>query len=270
MGAKTSSAPPTDPRLVDAQIASMGVQNDAIKALSANSTALLPLQRAQLKFGLDSAKTAYDQNQEQYGVFKKQQTQLLGLQRKAQDAADLYSSDDYQNKLAGQGMADVEQGAAAARAGSVRDLTRMGLDPSSGRFAAMTAGTNMNVAAAKAQAANMARTAAKQLGWNLQDRAAGMLTGASSGLTSSIGTGAGFGASGLGLVNTGLQGMNMGFNDMGRMAGSLGQNAAGMYGAQAGFKSQQDQLAASSDPFMTILGAAAGVGTSWGLNKFVK
>ena len=36
-----------------------------------------------------------------------------------------------------------------------------------------------------------------------------------------------------------------------------------MYGAQANYKNAQDQIAAQNDPFNTILGAAAGVGTSW-------
>lgn len=40
-----------------------------------------------------------------------------------------------------------------------------------------------------------------------------------------------------------------------------------MYGAQASYKNSQDQIAASSDPFNTILGAAAGIGTAWALKK---
>jgi hypothetical protein len=42
----------------------------------------------------------------------------------------------------------------------------------------------------------------------------------------------------------------------------MGANASNMFNAQAGFKNAQDQIAASSDPFNTILGAAAGAATT--------
>jgi hypothetical protein len=52
----------------------------------------------------------------------------------------------------------------------------------------------------------------------------------------------------------------------------MGSNATSMYGAQASYKNSQDQIAASNDPFNTILGAAAGgagaVGMAYGLKKF--
>jgi hypothetical protein len=49
----------------------------------------------------------------------------------------------------------------------------------------------------------------------------------------------------------------------------MGANATGMFNAQAQFKSSQDQIAASSNPLNTILGAVAGVGTSWALGSLL-
>ena len=70
-------------------------------------------------------------------------------------------------------------------------------------------------------------------------------------------------------VNAGAGGMNAGFTSAADIAGRVGANATSMFGAQASYKNAQDQIAASSDPTNTILGAAAGVGTSWALGKFL-
>lgn len=64
MGSKSSNAPAPDPRLVEAQIRSMGIQDDVIKRVMQQSEEILPLQKEQLQFGLDSARTAYDQSQQ--------------------------------------------------------------------------------------------------------------------------------------------------------------------------------------------------------------
>jgi len=42
----------------------------------------------------------------------------------------------------------------------------------------------------------------------------------------------------------------------------MGSNATSMYGAQANYKNQQDQIAASSDPFASLLGAGAQLGAA--------
>ena len=62
MGSKSSNAPAPDPRLVEAQIRSMGIQDDVIKRVMQQSEEIQPLQKEQLQFGLDTARTAYDQS----------------------------------------------------------------------------------------------------------------------------------------------------------------------------------------------------------------
>ena len=63
MGSKSSSAPAPDPRLVEAQIRSMGIQDDVIQRVMQQSEEIMPLQREQMQFGLDASRKAFDQAQ---------------------------------------------------------------------------------------------------------------------------------------------------------------------------------------------------------------
>ena len=64
MGSKSSSsAPPPDPRLIEAQIRSLGVQDDVIKQIMANANEMLPLQKEQTQFALDTARQAVTDSQ---------------------------------------------------------------------------------------------------------------------------------------------------------------------------------------------------------------
>ena len=64
MGSKSSSAPAPDPRLIDAQIRSMGYQDAAIQRIMQQSDEILPIQREQMQFGLDAQRTAWEQSQQ--------------------------------------------------------------------------------------------------------------------------------------------------------------------------------------------------------------
>lgn len=152
-----------------------------------------------------------------------------------------------------------------ARQAQTRGLQRMGVNPGSGKMLAMQSQMGLSEAAAKAGAVNKVREAARLEGYGLTDRASNALSGYPAMGMATTGSGAGFGANGLNIANQGLAGMNSGWGATASTAGAMGSNATGMYGAQANYKNQQDQIAASSDPFNTILGAAAGVGTSWAL-----
>lgn len=268
MGSKSSSAPPPDPRLIDAQINSMGIQNTAIQQMMSNAGYLLPLQKEQMQFGLDTARTAYTQSQadREYALAKR--GQLSTFQDKAIADANKFSSADYANQQAAIGLADVNQGFSSARAQQARGLSRMGINPNSGRALAMGNQMSIAQAGAGAQAANMARTAARDLGLRYDDRASGLLSGYPSMGMATTGSGAGFGAAGLSLANSGLAGMNSGYGAASGAAGNMGQNAAGMYGAEASYKNAQDQIAASNNPFNTILGAATGVGMAAGIKRW--
>lgn len=268
MGSKSSSAPAPDPRLISAQINSMGVQDAAIQQVLKNSAELAPLQRQQLQFGLDSAKTAYTQSQADRDWMLSRRGQLSNVQDRLVKDAEEFNSEDRLNQMLGTADADVDSAFSGARGQMARGLARTGVTPGSGRSLAMNNQLTMAQAASKVAAANKVRTAARAEGMALTDRAHNALAGYPAMGMSATGAGAGYGSAGLGLANAGLAGMNSGFGQAGSMAGGLGSNAAGMYGAMGSYKNGQDQIAASSDPFNTLLGAVSGAGTSWALGKW--
>lgn len=258
MGGKSSSAPPPDPRLVEAQIRSMGVQDSAINQVMKNANQMMPIQKAQMQLGLDSSRTAYNQSQEDRTWMLGRRGMLSGVQDKVAAQANDFNETARGNELSQQGMADVEMGLSGQRESAMRSASRRGLSASAVGDAFARQGTGG--AMAKAQAAFMARNAAKAEGLQLTDRAGNMLAGYPAMAMGATGAGAGFGAAGLGLANQGLAGMNSGYGAAGTMAGQMGSNASSMYGAMGSYKNGADQIAASNDPFNTILGAAAGAG----------
>lgn len=268
MGSKSSNAPAPDPRLVDAQIESMGVQNAAIQQMLSNTESLAPLQRQQLQFGLDAARTAYDQGQQdrQYALDMRGRY-TSAIEPILQDARS-FNQSDRETQLRGMVSADVSQAFDAARGQQTRELTRLGINPNSGRFASFNNQMGSDEALAKVMANRKVAEAARAEGLNLRANAANLLSGFPAQAAGLGASGAGLGLSGLNTVNAGLTGLNSGYGAASTAANQWGNNATSMWNAQANYKSQQDQIAASSDPFSTILGAAAGIGTRWALGKW--
>jgi hypothetical protein len=258
-----SSAPPPDPRLIEAQIRSMGFQDDAIRQIMGNAADLAPLQKEQLQFGLSSARTAYGQSQDDRGFMLNRRDKLSGLQDTLTADATSFNSADRADQLAGQATADVNQGFSNARAQSGRAMARMGINPGSGRALAMDNQTAITQAAALAGASTNARTSARMEGRALTDRATNALAGYPAMGMAATGAGAGYGSSGISIANTGLAGLNSGAMGAGGMAGQMGSNAANMYGVMGNYKSAQDKIAADSDPFASILGAGATLGAAY-------
>lgn len=79
-GDKGSDAPPPDPRLVEAQLKSMGIQDSAIQEIMANTRELMPIQKEQMRFGLDTSRTAWDQSQADRGYSLERRGELTTLQ----------------------------------------------------------------------------------------------------------------------------------------------------------------------------------------------
>lgn len=266
-GSKGSSAPPPDPRLIERQVRSMDVQDAAINRTLDIAEEFAPLQREQLRFGLDAARTAYGQSQQDRNWLLGRRATLGRLQDSMIDEASSFDTEARRAQLAGEAATDVSNAFGTSRAAAARGLTRIGVNPASGAYGAMMRQSTTDEAVAKAAAMNKVRTAARMEGLALKDRAANTLAGYPAMGLQATGAGAGYGASGLALANTGLSGMNSGYGLAGQMAGQMGQNATGMFNAQAGYKNTQDQIAASSDPWNTMLGAAAGVGMSYALKR---
>lgn len=262
MGSRSSSAPAPDPRLVEAQIRSMGIQDDVIKRVMQQSEEMLPLQKEQLQFGLDTARTAYDQSQQDRTWMLDRRGSLTTMQDTLAQDARSFNTEDKANELAGKAMADVNQGFANAEGQQSRALARMGVNPSSGKALAIGNQTAIAKATALAAAGAGARDRARSEGYALTDRATNALAGYPAMGMQATQSGAGFGASGTTIANQGLAGINSGYGAAGTMAGQMGQNAASMYGAMGSYKNGADNAAANANPMGALLGAGAQLGAA--------
>lgn len=264
-GGKGSSAPAPDPRLVEAQIKSMGIQDNAIQQMLANSNELAPLQKQQLQFALDSSKTAYEQSQSDRQWLLSRRDQLSGMQDKLVKEAQDFNTDARREELAGQAMADVNAAASSARDQSARSMARMGINPASGRAAAMDQQLQLTQTVAGAGAANNARTAAREEGRALTDRAVNALAGYPAMSSQASTTGAALGGNGVGLTSASLAGRNAGYGSAAAVAGQMGTNATSMWGAQANYKANSESGGSSFADTAGGIGSLVGSGLKlWG------
>lgn len=248
-----SSAPPPDPRLVAGQLESMGIQNSAIKQMMANNAEMAPLQKQQLQKALQYADEDRAYTTERRGI-------LTGFQNKAVKAANDFNEEGTAAANIKRAGADMSSGYANAMGMNTRAMERKGGNIYGGRKASMDAAGAIGFSANVAGVNDRIRQAAKAEGLALNDRASNMLAGFPAMSMGTSGTGMNY-------ANAGLAGMNAGWGGASSAAGGMGSNAAGMYNAMGNYKNGQDQIAASNDPFNTILGAASGVGMSWALGK---
>ena len=250
------SMPAPDPALIAAQIKSLGIQDEALNAIMSNSRAMLPLQQEQMQFGLDSAKTAYNNAQADREYSIERRNRLSDQQDELIQDAKEFNTEAKASELSDKAQADVNAGFSNAEAQQTRSLERMGVAPGSGKFAAMSNQNSLAKATALAGASNNARTAARQEGRALTDRATNALAGYPSMSAQATGQGAQFGGLGLNYANQGAAGMNSGFQSG---AGVAGSSAAG-YGNAWGLQSNaylQDQR--NQESMGSVLGGVGGL-----------
>lgn len=254
-----SSAPPPDPRLVQAQIDSLGIQNNAIQQIEQISAQEAPLQQQQLQASVDATNQALKQSQSNYDYTVAQRSKLTPLQDQMISDANSFSSGDMPAQLVRQSGADVEQAFNQQRQSNAMDMARYGVNPSSGASMALNNSTNIAEAEAKAQGASTARTQARQEGYALTDRAANALAGYPAQALSATGQEAGIAAQGVSTTNAGVAGTMQGDSTVAGMAGSMGSQAGSAYNAQAGlYTNSQDNNTSAMDGTLGALGSAAG------------
>lgn len=232
-GSKGSSAPAPDPRLVEAQIKSMGIQDAAIQKILAQSEEMAPLQKEQTQFALDTQRQAWQQSQEDRDYAVGQRAALTGLQNTMVEDARSFNTEAKREELAGQAAADVAQGYESAKTTQAAEMARMGINPADGKYGAASNVLAASEALAKAQGKNSARTAARTEGRTLVDRAQTVLAGYPAMGVQTTGQGAGFGTTAQMVANTGLAGLNSGYGQAAGVAGQMGSNATSMWGQQA-------------------------------------
>lgn len=79
MGAKSSSAPPPDPRLVEGQLKSMGVQDSLITQYMDYQKQLTPIQMEEMTKGIARSDAQYAHDIERQGVLDKQASDQFGF-----------------------------------------------------------------------------------------------------------------------------------------------------------------------------------------------
>ncbi len=260
-GGKGGNVPAPDPALIAAQIKSMGIQDEALQAIMDNTRTMQPLQAQQMQFGLETAKTAYDNAQADRAYSLERRDKLTTQQDQlVQDAAE-FNSEAKQAELAAAAGADVNAAFSNTEAQQSRNLTRMGVTPGSGKFLLASNQVGTEKAKALAGATNNARTAARAEGRALTDRATNALAGYPAMGMQASGQGAQFGGLGLNYANQGAAGINSGFQTGASVAGANSQGYGAIWNQQ-NCAYQADQ-ANSGDFFGSLLGAGAQLGAAY-------
>lgn len=94
-----------------------------------------------------------------------QQNTFRPVERSIVDAAQTYDTEARREQKAGEAVADVQQQIDASLGQQTRQLTRMGVNPNAGKFAAMYNQMTMAGALGKVQAASKARESVEMLGY---------------------------------------------------------------------------------------------------------
>jgi hypothetical protein len=110
-------------------------------------------------------------------AFDFQTNTLRPMQHQFIDDARNFNTEAKREELAGQAGGDTEQALAIQRSAAMRQLERMGVNPNSGRFAALMSDSGLGAARMRAGAMNNARTAARQEGHDRLMKAYGVASG---------------------------------------------------------------------------------------------
>jgi hypothetical protein len=251
-----ASTPAPDPRLVEAQVKNLGIQDDMIKQIIGNANDMAPLQKEQTQFALDTSRTAWEQSQADRDYALGRRDKLTGLQDTMVEEARTFDTEGKREELAGQAAADVSNAYESAKRTQGAEMARMGINPADGKYGAASNALAAGEALATATGKNSARTAARAEGRALTDRASNALAGyPAMGMQTTAAT-AGYGASGQNIANTGLAGLNSGYGQAAGMAGSAGNSAANMWGQQS--NAYQQAQATSGAGTGAIVGAGLG------------
>lgn len=255
-GGKGGNVPAPDPALIAAQIKSMGIQDEALQAIMGNTRTMQPLQAQQMQFGLDSAKTAYDNAQADRAYSLERRDKLTTQQDQLVADAAEFNTEAKRAELAAAAGADVNAAFSNTEAQQSRNLTRMGVTPGSGKFLLASNQVGAEKAKALAGANNNARTAARAEGRALTDRATNALAGYPAMDMQTTGQGAQFGGLGLNYANQGTAGINAGFQTGASVAGANSQGYGAIWNQQQSAY-QADQ--AQQESWGSVLGGIGGL-----------
>ena len=165
-----------------------------------------------------------------------------------------FDTEGKRDELAGLALGDVNQGFSSARDQNSRAMSRMGVNPSSGR--AMAMGNQMAIAQAAAQSNAMqkVRAAARQEGYGRKVDANAMMSGMSGFSSTAASAAGGYGGSAMTAGGMGMAGMNQG--GAGFLAGANGA-AGGLQSASSNLRANAIE-SAKTPAFDAVMGLATG------------
>lgn len=265
--------------------------NPGMLANAAATTEVAKIQQQTATDYLNFAKQQYDDNkgfladiaQAQADILKSNQARaddyanyeketFRPLERQLIDQAKNYNTEAKREELASQAAADVNAAYSNVRDQSSRQLERFGINPNSGRFAAINASLGLSQAADQAGAMTRSRIQSEQLGYARMQDAVGLGRGLAPNASTAYGIAINAGNSAAGNSMAGANYMGSAYGQTGNMLGQAGNTygTAGNIYAQdfnarmQGYNSQlQSQSAMGS-----ALGSIAGVGLGLSMPGF--
>lgn len=113
-------------------------------------------------------------NQQAKGYYDEYQNTYVPLMNQMVDQAKNYDSEGNFEQQAQLAIGDVDAVGNAQQQSQAMQMKQYGIDPTSGAYQGMWNANGVNQASQEAAAATRARTAAQQLGWNMETQAASM------------------------------------------------------------------------------------------------
>lgn len=274
MSKKGGSAPAPDPNIGIAAMKSaetgeqwLQVAKEQFSVANDRQAKLDKLTESVTNEQLTSMKQANEwaaQDRERYiGTFQPLEDEFI-------ETAKNWDSAERQAQVAAEAKADVTKAAAQVQAGRERQLTGMGVNPNSGRFAGVAEAGDQATALASAGAQNSARTTLRNQAVALKSDAVNMGRGLPSQATQSLGLGVSTGNS---VVGNNVQsnaswatgtdilksGYGMAMQGYGQQANILNQQYQNQL---AGWQAQQQSNASNMSGLMSGIGSIAGLFTS--------
>jgi len=177
------------------------------------------------------------------------------------------------DQFAGRAASDVQQALATQQGIANRNLTRMGINPNSARFAALNDEFALRGAAATAGAKTNARMAAEQMGFGMKNNAAAIGRNLPQTALAGVGTAANIGGSTVNMLNqqntpmmqgfagsmSGLQNQMGGLANQGNLMNMGYQNQLAAYNAEGGALGGFGQIAGMAAGYFMNDGGVVGV-----------
>ena len=267
----SSQAPDPDPKIGEAALkqaetgeAWLSFAKDAFSMSQERQAELdtLTKQISEQQLGLATmqAKGAKDDRQRYEEVFRPIEDEFI-------NEAKNYATEARQNEAAATARADVQTAMSGQRAAAERQASSMGINPASGRFASIQAGTATMGARAEAVAANTARRAVRDMGLalkadvaNMGRGSAAMAASGAAGSVSSSGTALAGNQATNGQFLASTQTMNAGFGGAMQGYAGMGDTLNRQYGLQLeGWKAEQEMAAKSMAGIGSFMGGIAGL-----------